>query len=133
MPLHLETQQNYLELARLLIEHDTDIAAQTKDRDSDAPLHLALHGRHWELAWLLIEYEADTTAQTKTGITPLHLASGWGHIELVRLFLEHGANATARNSIWELHCIGRASAFRDMRASHDFSSSTAPMSQPGIK
>ena len=89
-PLHLASQKGHVEIARILVEHDADVAAQTKDGWS--PLHLASQKGYVELARLLLGHHAGIEAQTKNGEWPLYLASQQGHMELARLFLEHGAD-----------------------------------------
>src|SRR6266850_376569 len=103
-PLHLALQQGHLEVAQILVEHDADAAAQTKDGRS--PVHLVSHEGHVELARLmLIKQGAIVETQTKDGETPLHLASQRGHVELARLLLEHHANieAQTKNGEWPLY------------------------------
>src|SRR5579863_6000328 len=56
-PLHLTSPVGHINLARLLIEHGADGAAQSKD--GTTPLHRASFGGHVDLAWLLIEHGAD--------------------------------------------------------------------------
>src|SRR6267142_1881375 len=104
MPLHLALQEGHLEVARILVEHDADVAAQTED--GRAPVHTVSQQGHVELVRLmLIKNGAIVEAQTKDGETPLHLASRRGYVELARLLLEHHANieAQTKNGEWPLY------------------------------
>ena len=94
-PLHLTSQWGYVDLARLLIEHSADVAAQ--DEDGTTPLYGASSWGRVDLARLLIEHGADVAAQSNNGTTPLHQASSGGHVDLARLLIERGADAAARN------------------------------------
>jgi ankyrin repeat protein len=62
----------HVDLARLLMEHGADVAAQ--DEVGETPLHQASSGGHVDLAQLLIDHGADAAAQGEYGLTPLHQA-----------------------------------------------------------
>ena len=96
-PLHLTSRAGagHIDLARLLIEHGANVAAQ--DKDGTTPLHRASEEGHVDLARLLIEHGADVAAQDKYGTAPLHQASEEGHVDLARLLIEHGADAQAQD------------------------------------
>jgi len=94
-PLHLTSRVGHIDLARLLIEHGADVAAQSKA--GTTPLHRASEGGHVDLARLLIEHSADAAAQSKDGTSPLHRASERGHGDLARLLIKHGADAAAQS------------------------------------
>ena len=94
-PLHLTSRVGYVDLARLLIEHGADAAAQSKD--GTTPLHRASVGGHVGVARLLIEHGADVVAQDEDGTTPLHEATRRGDMDMARLLLEHGADAITQN------------------------------------
>ena len=93
-PLHIASQVGHVDVARLLIEHGADVAAQR--RDGMRPLHQASERGDVDMAWLLIEHGADVAAQEWDGATPLHRASERGHVDMARLLIEHGADAAAR-------------------------------------
>ena len=94
-PLHLTSQVGHVDLARLLIEHGANVAAQSED--GTTPLHVASGEGHVDLARFLIEHGADVAAQSKDATTPLHGASVGGHVDLARLLIEHGASAAAQS------------------------------------
>jgi len=95
-PLHLTSRVGHIDVARLLIEHGADVAAQSEH--GTTPLHLASFGGHVGLSRLLIEYGADAAAQSNDGTTPLHRASFGGHADMARLLIEHGADAAAQSN-----------------------------------
>ena len=78
-----------VDVARMLIEHGTDVRAQ--NRDGGTPLHLASKWGQVEIVRMLVKRGADVIAQDKDGITPLRLATQGRHREVTDIFLEHGA------------------------------------------
>ena len=94
-PLHLASREGHVDVARLLIEHGADSAAQSKD--GTTPLHRASERGHVDLVQLFIEDGADPAAQRRDGTTPLHKASFRGHVDLAQLLIEHGADVAAQN------------------------------------
>ena len=92
-PLHVNSQMGYVDVARILIEHGADVAAQ--DNLGGTPLHgVSLEG-HVDLAQLLIEHGADVAAEDVDGSTPLHMACGGCCVDLAWLLIKHGADAAA--------------------------------------
>ena len=71
-PLHLTSQVGHVDVARLLIEHGADAAAQ--DNDGMTPLHWASEGGHVDVARLLIEHGVDGAVQ-RNDATILYWAS----------------------------------------------------------
>ena len=94
-PLHLTSRVGHVDMARLLIEHGADAAAQSKD--GTTPLHQASLYGHVDVARLLIEHGANAAAQDQYGTTPLHWASEGNHVDVARLLIEHGADAAAQD------------------------------------
>jgi len=94
-PLHLNSRTGYVGVARLLIEHGADAAAQNSN--GSTPLHRAPSGGHVDLTRLLIEHGADVAARDEYWWTPLHQASEWGHVDLARFLIEHGADVAAQD------------------------------------
>ena len=84
-----------MDVARLLIEHGADAAAQSKD--GTTPLHQASEQGDVDVAQLLIKHGADAAARSKDGATPLHRASLRGHVDVAQLLIEHGADAADQN------------------------------------
>jgi len=89
---HRVSLNGHVDLARILVEHGADAAAQYKE-EGLALLHRASVGGTPCGA----EQCVDVTAQDKHGSTPLHRASIRGHMNLTRFLVEHGADATAKN------------------------------------
>jgi ankyrin repeat protein len=94
-PLHLSSRKGHVDLARFLVEHGANTAAQ--DQDGSTPLHEASRNGHLDIARILVMHGANAAAQDKRGSTPLHLASSDGHLVITRLLVEHGANAAAQD------------------------------------
>jgi ankyrin repeat protein len=91
-----------LNLARLLLEHGTDINLRTTDEWT--LLHGAAYWGGLENMRVLLDYGANPNAENKEGETPLHLVSQsrlsyqerHGGVGIVRLLLEHGVDLNAR-------------------------------------
>jgi ankyrin len=115
-PLHrlsavgTEWTRRRLEVARMLIEHGADIAAQSNDKET--PLHLASRYGEVVVSRMLMGGGADVTAQNKNGETPLHLALvpvppegprpgdstvTCGQVDVARMLIEHGTDVMAQN------------------------------------
>ena len=94
-PLHLSSQTGHVDIARFLVEHGANTAAQ--DQHGSTPLHSASSNGHLDIAQFLVEHGANTACQDQHGSTPLHSASSNGHLDIVRFLVEHGANAAAQD------------------------------------
>jgi len=94
-PLHIASGEGHLDIARFLVDHGANVAAQ--GRNGATPLHVASLNGRLDLAQFLVEHGANTAAQDQDGWTPLHSASDRGHLDLARFLVEHGANAAAQD------------------------------------
>lgn len=93
--LHLACNEGHYEVAKLLIEHGSDIEAKTSMERR--PLHfVAMKGFH-EILMLLIEKNCFLNAQDMDFCTPLHHAAERGHETIVKELLEAGANWKLKN------------------------------------
>jgi len=113
-PLHRASEGVHVDLARFLVEHGADVAAQ--DKQGFTPLHslsstavpadiVSFHygerAVHVELAKFLVEHGADVAAQDEHGSTSLHLASKNGHVpvDLAQFLVEHSTITTAHATL----------------------------------
>ena len=94
-PLHLASREGHLDVARNLVEHGANAAAQ--DQFGSTPLHEASERGHLGLARFLVEHGANAAAQDQHGWAPLHQASQWSHLDVARFLVEHGANIAAQD------------------------------------
>ena len=94
-PLHVAASEGHLQIARRLLECDTDVNAQNEDKET--PLHVALKRGHLEVARMLIERGADMSTPDKDSEIPLHLALRTGKLEVARMLLECGADASSQD------------------------------------
>jgi ankyrin repeat protein len=104
-PLYLlledSDDDNILDLARLLLEHGTDVSIRTTDNWT--LLHEAAFGGKLEIVRVLLDYGANPNVKNDEGETPLHRVSqSWPYhpqehgISIVRLLLECGVDVNAR-------------------------------------
>jgi len=94
-PLHLASERNYIEIAKLLIDAGADVEAKTDL--GLTPLHWASARNHIEIAKFLLERGADVKAKDNWRWTPLHWASARNYIEIAKLLLERGADVEAKD------------------------------------
>jgi len=94
-PLHLASREGRLDVARFLVEHGANVAAQ--DQCGSTPLHEASERGHLDVARFLVEHGANAAARDEGGLTPLHQASYRGRLNIARFLVEHGANAAAQD------------------------------------
>jgi ankyrin repeat protein len=92
-PLMLAAINNYLELAKVLIQRGADV-----NKPGWSPLHYASTRGHREMMRLLIEHEAYIDSETENGTTPLMMAAYFASPLAVKLLLEEGADPTLVNS-----------------------------------
>ncbi|KAJ7506487.1 hypothetical protein B0H11DRAFT_285786 [Mycena galericulata] len=88
--LHLASEQGHLDVAQLLIEHNTSV--DQTDKFGVTALYLASERGHLNVVQLLIEHNASVDQATKDSRTALHLASDRGHLNVVQLLIEHNAS-----------------------------------------
>uniref|UniRef100_A0A1I8P306 Uncharacterized protein n=1 Tax=Stomoxys calcitrans TaxID=35570 RepID=A0A1I8P306_STOCA len=72
-PLHRAAYNNYVDIAKLLLQHKADPNARTKL--GWTPLHSACKWSHAETVTLLLQHGADVNAQSDGLQTPLHVAA----------------------------------------------------------
>ena len=87
---------NYLEIAKLLIERGADI--NLADSDGRTPLYRACWNNYLEIARLLIKGNADVNLAEKDGETPLHVACWNNNLEIAKLLIERGADINLADS-----------------------------------
>ena len=98
-PLHTASEYGYPDVARLLLEHGTEINA--RDKHSSTPLHLVIQNQddkagrcsalkegRSEVVRLLIEHGADVRVEDNKGKTPFQVALG---SDMVKLLSDLGA------------------------------------------
>ncbi|XP_021695049.1 uncharacterized protein LOC110674850 [Aedes aegypti] len=95
-PLHTAAYNGYIEMVKLLIDHNVNI--DTKDDAGRTPLHRASRNGHHEVVKLLIDNGANVNTTDNEGWTPLHYASRNGQLEVVKLLIDNGANVDTKNA-----------------------------------
>ena len=88
-PLHVASQNGYLEIAQVFIEHGASVDSEVAD--GQTPLHLASHYGHLEIAQVLIAHGASVDKEEEYEQTPLCVASRNGHLGIAQVLIEHGA------------------------------------------
>ena len=83
-PLHLAAFFGHPKIAELLLAHDADVTARSRNPNGNTPLHAALAGNHKLVAGLLIGRGADVNAADATGWRPLHLAAANNNLDAMK-------------------------------------------------
>jgi ankyrin repeat protein len=96
-PLHLAAFFGHTRIAELLLTHDADVAARSRNSSGNTPLHAALAGNHKMVAGLLIGRGADVNAADAAGWRPLHLAAANNNLDAIKALIAQGADVGAGN------------------------------------
>jgi len=96
-PLHLAAFFGHTKIAELLLAHDADVSARSRNPNGNTPLHAALAGNHKFVAGLLIGGGADVNAPDAAGWRPLHLAAANNNLDAIKALIAQGADVAAGN------------------------------------
>jgi ankyrin repeat protein len=96
-PLHLAAFFGHTKVAELLLAHDADVTARSRNSNGNTPLHAALAGNFKFVAGLLIGAGADVNAPDGAGWRPLHLAAANNNLDAIKALIAQGADVTAGN------------------------------------
>ena len=96
-PLHLAAFFGHTKIAELLLAHDADVAARSRNATGNTPLHAALAGNHKFVAGVLIGVGADVNAADAAGWRPLHLAAANNNLDAMKALIAQGAEVNAAN------------------------------------
>jgi len=98
IPLYRAAEDNYLDVARLLLPkmHSTG-ACDVPTRYGATSLHAAVKKDYIDFARLLIRHGAGLDVQDNAGETPLHAAASRGQKDMVELLLKGGARVRIKN------------------------------------
>src|SRR6185503_19517504 len=93
-PLHLAAFFGHAKIVELLLAHDADVTARSRNANGHTPLQAALAGNFKLVAGLLIGAGADVNAPDAAGWRPLHLAAAHNNVEAINA---QGADVTMGN------------------------------------
>jgi uncharacterized protein len=96
-PLHLAAFFGHSRIAELLLMHEADVTARSRNTNGNTPLHAALAGNHKMVAGLLIGRGGDVNATDAAGWRPLHLAAANNNIDAIKALVAQGADVGAGN------------------------------------
>ena len=96
-PLHMASQGDHVDAARVLLYHRAPVDEVTIDYLTS--LHVAAHCGHVRVAKLLLDRKADPNARALNGYTPLHIACKKNRIKVVELLLKHGASIESTTEV----------------------------------
>jgi ankyrin repeat protein len=96
-PLHLAAFFGHVKVAEVLLGHDADPRARSRNANGNTPLHSALAGNQKMIAGLLIGVGADVNAPDAAGWRPLHLAAANGNLDAMKALIAQGADISASN------------------------------------
>lgn len=97
-PLHLAAFFGHAKILEMLLGHDADVAAISRNSNGNTPLHAALAGNRKFVAGLLIGHGADVNAVDAAGWSPLHIAAANNNLDALKTLIAHGADVHAANS-----------------------------------
>lgn len=96
-PLHLAAFFGYPKIVELLVAHDADVLASSRNPTGNTPLHAALASNHAFIAGLLLGAGGDVNARDAKGWRPLHLAAANNNLDAMASLVAQGAEVTAAN------------------------------------
>lgn len=97
-PLHLAAFFGHAKVVEVLLAHNADVTAVSKNSNGNTALHAALAGHHPFVAGLLIGAGADVNAADAAGWRPLHLAAANNHLDAMKTLIAQGADVHAANA-----------------------------------
>jgi len=96
-PLHLAAFFGHAKIVELLLAHEADVTARSKNPNANTPLHASLAANQKMAAGLLIGHGADLNAADAGGWRPLHLAAANNNLDSMRTLIAQGADPNATN------------------------------------
>lgn len=96
-PLHLAAFFGNAKIVELLLAHDADVTARSRNPNGNTPLHAALAANQKMAAALLIGHGADLDAADAGGWRPIHLAAANNNLDSLRTLVAQGADLGAKN------------------------------------
>ena len=100
LPIHYACTQGLLEIAEILLNHDSDIVYE-KSNTGSTPLHLATQKQHPQICILLVRQRADLFACNKARKTPAYYAASINNGDILGHFLTVGLDAYFRTEAGE--------------------------------
>ena len=92
-PLHVAIKQGHITIAKLLIQHGTDVNSLSS---YGTPLYEAVLQSSMQSAKLLISNGADINKTSKTRETPLHKSTELEYVSLMEVLIRAGADTSIR-------------------------------------
>lgn len=114
-PLHMASQGDHVDAARVLLYHRAPVDEVTIDYLTS--LHVAAHCGHVRVAKLLLDRKADPNARALNGFTPLHIACKKNHIKVVELLLKHGASIESTTEVIQTPSLGPSHCLKHLSQS----------------
>jgi ankyrin repeat protein len=96
-PLHLAAFFGHAKIVELLVIHEADVTATSRNTNRNTPLHAALASNHVFAAGLLLGAGADVNAVDAGGWRPLHIAAANNNLDSMASLVAQGAEVTAAN------------------------------------
>lgn len=97
-PLHLAAFFGHAKIVEMLLTHNPDVSARSRNPNANTPLHAALAGNHKLVAGLLIGAGADVNGSDAQGWRPLHLAAANANLDSIKALVAQGADVAAANN-----------------------------------
>ena len=96
-PLFLASEQNNMEVVRLLVGNGAQVNLGTLDGMS--PLHAACREGHAAVARFLLDAKADFNKTGKSGYTPMMLAAENGHAKIIEVLASYGCDVNTSTQV----------------------------------
>jgi len=96
-PLHLASFFGHPKIVELLLEHDADVLAESRNPTRNTALHAALASNHSFVAGLLLGAGGDVNAPDAKGWRPLHIAAANNNLDAMASLVAQGADVISAN------------------------------------
>ena len=96
-PLHMSTQGEHVNAARILLHRKAPLDEVTVDYLT--ALHVAAYCGHVRVAKFLLDRKTDPNSRALNGFIPIHIACKKNRIKMVELLLKHSASIEATTEV----------------------------------
>ena len=99
--LHFAAQNNYEDIAKVLLVNGSDL--ESLDEDLQSPIFLSIQFQRVEVTEILLKHKAKLELRDRIGWMPIHYAISKNHKEITQLLIAYGADVNEHISSWSSH------------------------------